>query len=48
MSNLRRILHGVLLGPDGTYHNASRRWLYAGFVAVVLVLIGMLSWRASP
>lgn len=47
MSVLRQILDSWFLGSEATFHNGSRVWLYAGFVAVVLIVIGISAWHTS-
>jgi hypothetical protein len=32
-------LHALLLGPQSSFRNHRRSWLYGGFIALVLVLI---------
>ena len=36
----------IFLGPNGSYRNASRNWLYLGFIAVVLALLALIKLKA--
>jgi hypothetical protein len=40
-------LHAVFLGPESSFHNRHRLWLYLGFLAVVGALVGFLFWKGA-
>jgi hypothetical protein len=37
----------TFLGPNTTFRNGNRTWLYLGYVALFVGIIGWLTYRAS-
>lgn len=44
---LLTIYRRLVWGPNSSFHNASRLWLYLGFLAAVLMLACALKHRSA-
>lgn len=44
-TRLKQRLTRILLGSPATFRNWHRNWLYLGFLALIVVLIGLARWR---
>ncbi len=42
---LQMFLQRIFLGPRSSFRNGHRPWLYSGFIALIILLIGMSGAR---